>query len=361
MQLISPQTKETLKKEAQYFLEYVNFLKNFQKIKEDALKKTAPTPRKILYKEHSVTIYKYEYPEDKPVKETLFLLPSLVNEPFVMDMLEDESFVRGMIDRGIQVYMLEWGQPTPGQKFYNLEYYITTYLERAVNRIAKDANKKKIVLGGYCLGGTLALLYAALSKCKKIKRIVTMVTPVNFKDRGMLSWWASRQNFNVDKLVDAFGNVPAEFFSKVFPWLVPLYRLKRYKIMYSFFKNQEFMKRFIPVDSWSRQNTPFPAEVYRDMIKNLYHENTFVNKGYWQIGEQRADLKEINVPILNAAAQFDHVCPVESCTMLENLVNTKCTNKVYPVMHLGIALGKEYTGIKNPKFWDEIAEFIYTD
>ena len=57
------------------------------------------------------------------------------------------------------------------------------------------------------MGGTLALTCAAL-RPKRVQAFVAMATPVDFHEGGVLSAWTSAKHFNVDALVDAFGNVP---------------------------------------------------------------------------------------------------------------------------------------------------------
>jgi polyhydroxyalkanoate synthase len=346
--------------EAEY-RKFQDFVSNSQKIadlREKARSLMSPTPRELVFQEHSVSLYAYRKPDSPSCKKPLLIIPSLVNKPSIMDLLQGESFIEALIERGITVYMLEWGIPTPAQKNLGLEYYLDHYIGRAVRRCLKHADAEKLILSGYCLGGTLALLYTAMQNDPRIDRLLTMVTPVNFKDHGLLSWWAKEEHFNVDKLVDSFGNMPAEFFSSSFPWLVPTASLKKARMVYEQHKDEKFMISFSALDIWITENVPFPGQVYREIIKGAYQKNLLVEKGEWPLDHKTASLAGIKIPVFIAGAQYDHVSPVNSCLMLEKLLpNANCTTMNYPAGHLGIALGKDITNQPTTQYWDDIANW----
>lgn len=319
----------------------------------------APTPRDLLYREHSVAVYRYR--RDKPPRLTtpMLVVPSLVNKPFVMDMLEGESFVGAMLERGLDVFIIEWGEPTPGQKRLSLDHYVNHYLGRAVRRIQRLTGAGGVTIAGYCLGGSLSLLHAACDGGERVRNLITMVTPVNFEDRGMLSWWSKKEHLNIDKVVDTYGNVPADFFSSSFPWLVPTASLVKARTVFERHQDRKFMESFMALDIWATENTPFPGEAYRQIIKLGYQENVLRNTGEWNLGERVARLADVKMPVLNLAAKYDHISPVESCTILGELVASRdTTTKTYDASHLGIALGKDIKGVPTTEYWDDIATWL---
>src|SRR5690606_27807221 len=120
----------------------------------------------------------------------LLIIPSLVNKPCIMDLMKGDSFIEAMLLGGSAVYMLEWGgEPTPAQSRYNLHFYLSQYIKRAVRRTKMHSGAKAVNLAGYCLGGALSVLYTALAKSQDINSLITMVTPINFHDKGLLSFW----------------------------------------------------------------------------------------------------------------------------------------------------------------------------
>lgn len=346
----------------QKFLGFLASTPRFRERREAVRQRMAPTPRHEVFREHSVTFYRYDRATPATVGTPLVVVPSLVNMPNIMDLLQGESFVEAMLERGFDVFMLEWGHPTAGQKHLDLEFYLRTYLGRAVRRAMRLANTDGVNLAGYCLGGTMALLYAALDArgAKQVKNLVTMVGPVNFEDRGLLSWWAKEEHFDVDKVVDTYGNMPAEFFSSSFPWLVPTANLTKARMVYERHEDEAFMESFLALDIWGTENTPFPGDLYREFIKKGYQQNVLVNQGEWPMKGGGARLADLDIPILNLSGQFDHICPFESCMKLDELIpdHPDLTSKHYPAGHLGIALGKDAAGNRTTLYWDEIADWL---
>ena len=346
----------------QKLLKFLAATPRFQERREAVRKRMAPTPRHEVYREHSVTLFHYNRETEASVPLPMLIVPSLVNMPCIMDLVRGESFIQAMLDRGFDVYMLEWGEPTPGQKRKDLEFYLRTYLGRAIRRIVRATGAEGVNLAGYCLGGTMALLYAALDGREKgqVKNLVTMVGPVNFEDSGLLSWWSREEHFDVDKVVEAYGNMPADFFSRSFPWLVPTANLAKARMVFDRHEDEAFMESFLALDIWGTENTPFPGEVYREFIKRGYQQNVLVKEGAWPMPGGAARLADIQAPILNLSGQYDHICPFQSCMKLQELLpeHPDCTSKTYPAGHLGIALGKTIAGAATTEYWDEVADWL---
>lgn len=323
-------------------------------IRERARAATQPTPRDLLYTEHSVAVYRYRRDTPATHAAPMLVVPSLVNKPSIMDLIEGESYVAAMLARGFEVYILEWGEPNPGQRDFPLERYVMGYLGRAIRRVTRDSGAEKVLLAGYCLGGTFCLLHALRDRGKRVAGLVSMVGPVGFHDAGMLSWWAKRDHFDVGKVVDSFGNVPAEFFSASFPWLVPTASLKKARTVYEKQDDEEFLLSFMALDIWITENVPFPGRAYRELITHGYQENCLVEHGTWPFEGGDVHVADLDVPVLNMAARYDHVAPGSSCLCLDELVEGDITSAERPTGHLGFALGKDIGGKPTPEYWDQI-------
>ena len=76
------------------------------------------------------------------------------------------------------------------------------YLDKSIDFVRTSTKADKVTLFGYCWGGDLALVYAALHP-EKVKNIAT---PGDFDlDNSLLSVWT--REMKEDYLLDAFGNV----------------------------------------------------------------------------------------------------------------------------------------------------------
>lgn len=345
--------------EYQKIQDYLRSLPDLNAEREAAEAAVAPTPRDELYRENSVTVYRYRRDTPATRPRPVLVVPSLVNRPWIMDLLEGQSFNAALLARGFEVFMIEWGDPNPGQRRMDLDAYVRGYLGRAVRRVRRATGAAKVDLAGYCLGGTLALMHALADGGARVGRLVTMVTPVAFKDGGLLSWWSDKAHFNVDKIVEAQGNIPADFFSSSFPWLVPTAKLRNLRAMVEKHGDKEFMRSFLALDYWLREQVDFPGEVYRQLITHGYQEDRFVEGGRWPLSGGEVDIGALNVPTLALAAQFDHVAPAESCTVIAELAPPGVAEaEALPTGHLGIATGKTARGKPTEDYWDRVADFF---
>ena len=88
---------------------------------------------------------------------------------------------------------------------------------------------------------------------------------------------------------------------------------------------------------WGTDNTSFPGQVFREVMKQGYQENTLVKRRAWPLDDgETADLGNVTMPVLNMVAQYDHLSIPKSCAVLEALVPSEdFTNAVVPTGHLG--------------------------
>ena len=97
-----------------------------------------------------------DYGGDGPV---VLFVPSLVNRWTVLDLMPGHSMLRWLAEQGVHPMLLDWGEPEPA---FTLTDYIAGRLVRAMaGRRMRDSGDR-IVLAGYCMGGTFATAAAAL-------------------------------------------------------------------------------------------------------------------------------------------------------------------------------------------------------
>ena len=291
---------------------------DFERMKEEL--SLAPTPKETVYQECSVKLYRYT-----PVKEKLhpipvLIIPSLILKYYTMDLMKDHSLIEYLVNQGVDVYLLDWGVPGDEHGKLTFDYYIDTFMRRAVRKVCRISGQEKINLMGQCLGGTLATIFAALYP-EKINRLAVFTTPVDFEDAGLLSIWTDKNHFDVEKIVDSFGaTISPEFIHSCFQFLDLKATADRYKNLYKNILDEKFLYYYKALDCWGKDKIPFPAEVFRKFIKGLYQENQ-LSKGEFKIGGRNVDLSKIDFPLLNITAQFDHVFPENAAKKLNDLVS----------------------------------------
>jgi polyhydroxyalkanoate synthase len=124
------------------------------------------------------------------------------------------SVTRNLLNQGLDIFATDWGTPYAYDKSLTIGHFVNKYLDKSVNLIRKITKSDKVTLFGYCWGGDLALMYAAIHP-EKVKNLITVATPGDFNlDDSLLSVWtrAIKENY----LLNAFENLPGIILNAAF-------------------------------------------------------------------------------------------------------------------------------------------------
>ncbi len=99
---------------------------------------------------------------------------------YMVDLDKERSFVKRLLELGIDIYLIDWGYPDAADRYLDMDDYINGYINNCVEQVLQDSGQEQLNLLGICQGGSLSLCYTALNP-DKVKNLITMVTPVDFK------------------------------------------------------------------------------------------------------------------------------------------------------------------------------------
>ena len=278
---------------------------------------------------------------------------SLINRYYILDFMPGRSLLESLTGRGHACYVIDWGAATSADRHKTWEDYVLGYIGLAMRTACEREGVEQAHLYGYCMGGTMALAYAAL-RPERVKTMVAMATPVDFHDEGLLSRWTRPEFFNVDAVVDAFGNVPTWLMESGFRFLAPINNVSKWRDLWANRENDGFVATWRRLEKWSSDNVPFPGEVYRQYIRDTYQTNAFA-LGRMHVAGERVDLAHITCPRLTILAERDHIVPKPSAmALVERAGSIEKTVLSYPTGHIGLS-----TSSKAPtKFWPPISDWL---
>ncbi|MEP0891845.1 class III poly(R)-hydroxyalkanoic acid synthase subunit PhaC [Leptolyngbya sp. FACHB-8] len=299
------------------------------------------TPKEVIYQEDKVTLYRY-VPETEPSQRIpLLIVYALVNRPYIVDLQEGRSLVANLLKLGLDVYLIDWGYASRADRWLTLDDYINGYLKNCVDVLCDRLKCDRINLLGICQGGTFSLCYSALHP-QKVKTLITMVTPVDFHvGGGLLNLWGGStlgtQAFDVDLLVDAFGNIPGEFLNSEFIMLKPFQLgFEKYLNLWDMAEDEDKLLNFLRMEKWIFDSPDQPGEAYRQFIKDLFQENKLI-QGKFEVGGQIINLRDIHIPVFNICAEYDHLVPPQSSKALEHYIGSQdYTIRSFSTGHIGI-------------------------
>ena len=306
------------------------------------------TPAEAVYQEAPVTLYRYR--ESGRSTPPLLIVYALVNRPYVVDLEPDRSLVRGLLDRGRDLFLLDWGYPSAADRFLTLEDYIGGYLDRAVAEVRRLTGAPRVDLLGICQGGVFSLIYSALNP-HRVGRLVTMVTPVDFHTPDNRLARLVRE-MDVDRLVDLWGNIPGALINHMFRSLSP-YRQGRAKYLALMdVADPLALERFLRMEHWVLDGPDQAGEAFRQFARGLFLENRLVRGGL-RIGRRPVDLAHIDRPVLNIYAKQDELVPPASSLALGGLLKTPdYTAQGFDGGHIGIYVGRRSSRLLPPAISD---------
>ena len=289
------------------------------------------------------TLYRYAPLSGARRGRPVLICFALVNRPYVLDLQPDRSLVRRLLEAGLTVYLIDWGEPDDADRHLDLEDYIEQHLGGSVRHIRSRHGGARLDLLGVCQGGVLSLCYTALHG-DDVVNLITLTTPVDFHTpEDLLSKWVR----GIDTaLLQSCGNVPGELLNALFLALMPL-RLtqQKYVRLLTSHPDQRAVEDFVRMEKWIFDSPPQSAAALAQFVRWFYQENRLA-RDTLAIGRRRVSLKEIRQPLLNLYALEDHIVPAAASARLGELIGSRdYTGCAIATGHIGMYVSRAGAGI----------------
>jgi polyhydroxyalkanoate synthase len=317
------------------------------------------TPKEVVWRLNKTKLYRFRpvRPPEERHPVPLLLVYALINKPFIFDLIPGRSFIEYMIEQGFDVYLLDWGTPGPEDKNTSLDDYVTQYLHRAVRKVLRVSGSPDLSMLGYCLGATLAVMYAANYPTTPIRNIILLAAPIDFSSqpKGSMAVWLEEDRLDVDKLVDTLGNIPGELIREWSKLLKPMENFVGiYVTLWKQLEDKSAVWGWQAVNRWVEDVVPVAGEAFRQYVKAFVHENRLV-RGEYKIDGQPVNIASIQASLLNIVAQYDHLVDRSQAESVMDLVSSQDKElKVIPSTHVGIMLSRR----AKYKLWPEVAGWL---
>jgi polyhydroxyalkanoate synthase len=294
----------------------------------------------------------------------VFVIYAFINRHYILDLLPEISVIRNLLNQGLDIFATDWGTPSVYDKSLTIGHFVNRYMDKSVDFIRKITRSDKVSLFGYCWGGDLALIYAAIHP-EKVKNLITIATPGDFDlDNSLLSVWT--RSMKEDYLLDAFGNVPGILLNTAFNLRRPVEYSHKYFHFFEQPHDLESIAEFFATETWLYDSPPIIGEIYREFVEYCYKQNLLV-KSKMRIeraGDNKDDddnntvinLKSINMPFLNVVAEKDDLVAPDSSKALNNALTGSHDKSLieFKSGHVGLMIGKN----AHKELWPKVGEWI---
>lgn len=314
----------------------------------------ATTPYDVVYQEDRVKLKHYR-PSEPSGTTPLLVVYALINRETMLDLQPERSVLQNFLDRGLEIYMIDWGYPTRKDQYLTIDDHVNGYMDNAVEYIRKTHGVDQVNLMGICMGGAFSVIYSSLHP-EKIKNLVTTVTPSNFDtDKGLLHIWMKQTS--ADRMAECYRNMPGDVMNLGFLLLNPARLIiDKYVGFLENMDNRTFVENFIRMEKWIFDSPDVPGATFTQFIEDFYRKNLLIQNKL-EVGGRRVDLKKLTMPLLNIYGRFDHLVPPEACDKLTAAVGSNDTEDIcLDTGHIGIYVSSKFQREFAPKIVQWLGE-----
>ena len=312
------------------------------------------TPGEVVYTENKLELLHYESLTGEQHKTPILIVYALINKPFILDLQPDRSVVRRLLEAGHDVYLVDWNEPSRLDQHLTLEDYVNRYIDNCVDVVRERSGQDRINILGYCMGGTMTVMYTALHQ-EKVRTLGLMAAGLCFdRTGGVLELWGDQEYYDPEDVVEAYGNVPAEMLDVGFALMDPVANyVSKYVRLYDNIDNDDFVRNFGRMEQWLDEGIDVAGETYVQFLRDIYQENK-LQRNELHLGGEHVDVTSIEVPVLQIMGEYDHLIPPEASKPFNELVGSDDTDVIeYPTGHIGLAV----SGSSHRDVWPRVAEW----
>ena len=269
----------------------------------------AVTPGSVVFENELMQLIQYAPSTEKVFKTPLLVVPPWINKYYVLDLRQENSLIKWLVDQGHSVFLISWRNPGPEQRDLTWADYMQMGPIAAMEAIEQAVGEKSVNLLSYCVGGTLAASTVAYltstRRGRKVRSVTYMATLQDFRDPGELGVFLSEpvlsgleQKLEQDGYLD--GRVMAYSFNL----------LRENDLFWSFYINN-YLKGDAPAPFdllyWNTDGTNLPAGTHGWYLRHLYRENRLVEPNGIELDGVKIDLRKISTPSYFVSTREDHI------------------------------------------------------
>ena len=276
-------------------------------------KNIATSPGKVVFRNDLIELIQYAPKRKKAYERPLLIFPPWINKFYILDLREENSMIRWLVDKGLTVFIVSWRSADDVTKDYGWDDYVENGIHAAVSAALEASGAEDLNAVGYCVGGTLlsgTLAHMAQTDDSSIVSATFFASQSDFEKAGdLLVFTDGHALESIEKIIEEHdGLMPGEYMSETFNWLRPIDLVWRYVV-----DNYMMGKKPRPFDLlyWNADQTNIPGPTHLTYLKRFYSENA-LSKGEFEILGRRVNLKDVKIPVFVQCSRDDHICPYDS-------------------------------------------------
>jgi polyhydroxyalkanoate synthase len=270
------------------------------------------SPGAVVYRNPICEVIQYAPSTERVFRRPLLIIPPQINKFYIMDLAPGRSFIEYAVKRGIPVFTISWRNPTPANRDWGIDEYVTTCKE-AIDAACTITESPDCNVVGVCAGGiTASLLLGHLTAAgdPRINAMTLLVTMLDTQAQSVVGMFATEEAIRAAiRKSKKKGVLDGSDMARVFAWLRPN------DLVWNYWVNNYLMgKQPAPFDIlfWNSDSTNLPAKLHEGFL-DLFLRNPLVHGREVNVLGTPINLRDAKNDLYLVAGMTDHICAWRAC------------------------------------------------
>jgi polyhydroxyalkanoate synthase len=307
-----------------------------------------PMPRTLVDEGTRREVYHYRpSAHAREAGDPVLLVPPLAAPALCYDLRRECSLVEHLVEVGRPTYLVEYGEVSFRERDLGVEPWVEEVVPAAVRAVSAHAGGRPVHLVGWSLGGTFALLAAAVDSALPIASVTMLGSPFDVRQvplvappRPLLSlteWLGA-----IPRMSQAFGVAPQPLMRWAFE-LSSFQKLVTTPLAIALnLDDADYLAQLQAVDRFSANTVAYRGRTFGQLYHRLLKADALV-EGTFELEGRTLSVADVTAPVLVLAGANDSIAPVDAVKTAIPLLrgSAEARFEIVPGGHLGMLTGRE--------------------